>query len=633
MFRGARLRFTVKIKQKFQGVHLPLWVKGALATTILFIIPFLVLSYRSVHENIRMRKEILYRNFYLKAHAFSFEVRSYLKDKVDLQEENSYLLTRGHFTTGYELPISEAARLNVLLWLSDKSAGSALIEFFIDPKNNLPRILYVERHKSSRYFIFEANFLAHLLDTSQSLDADNRIFIYNSHEEPFLSNSIENEYRVPTEWMAGIHRLFWQQEINSIQELKLNEEKFIIARYKIRDLPLVVYLARPYSTAMDEVNETTKNLVLIFLLVAVIVFLMLMYFFRDQVSTLHHLRSFIDGRLSAQKAKRIFLIGDERTEIFADIIAIREKEKRALQERDRADARTKAKGDFLASMSHEIRNPLNAILGIADLLRQKETDAEKRGYLQMIRESGDSLLRIVNDILDISKIENNRLTLEETPFDIRKLIYDLRFFYSAKAETQHNDLIVSVKPGTGPLVLGDPTRLRQILINFISNALKFTQKGRVVLRVRRYLNTESVHFFVHDSGIGISKEGLSRIFAAYEQAEASTTRKYGGTGLGLNIALRLARLMQGSVRCRSRIGKGTSFYCRVHLPQVMAATQAAFVVQDDSADMLARISGMRVLVAEDNEINQMLMVENLKPIVKEVVVVSNGKEILEKVTH
>lgn len=623
-----RQRFILQARRFLRQRYMPLWLKGATTTLVFFVVPFIILSFLSIRDNVQTEKESLFQNFYLRAHAFSLEVRTYLKDKVDLQVGNNYLVARGNFTTGYELPVPESVRLNILNWLGNTQGGGALIEFYIDAEKTKPRIVYLEKKNNRRFFIFEATFLSQLLDVSQNIGADDRIFLYNIHEEPFLSNSIEAEYQVPPDWQAGIHKLFWQHTVNGIQELTLKDSRFIIARYQLRDLPLVIYLARPYSVAMSQVEAMATRLITIYIFVGLIVFLLLMYFFRDQLKTLRNLRSFIDSKIAAGRAKKLFLVRDERADIFADIISIREQEKRALIERDDAELRTKAKADFLASMSHEIRNPLNAILGIADLLRERTTESEARNYLQLIRDSGDSLLRIINDILDISKIENNRLTLEKAVFDLRKMVSDLQFFYAAKAEAQKNTIVVRVQPGAGSLVLGDPTRIRQVVINLVSNALKFTENGKVYIRVARALNPEYVNFFVHDTGIGISKENISRIFAAYEQAETSTTRRYGGTGLGLHIALRLARLMQGAIRCRSRIGHGTTFYCRLYLP----LAEEEIKKPEASIELIvppASLKHVRVLVAEDNEINQMLMVENLKPLVAEVVVAENGKQAFE----
>jgi len=620
------LRFLTKVRIKLGRQYVPLWLKGVLATFFIFFLPFVYLSYTSISENVRDEKESLYQNFYLRAHAFSLEIRAFLKDKVDLQSDNRNLVSRGNFNTGYEIPVPEAVRLNILAWLAETGGAAALIEFYTDSEKARPRLVYLEKKHGRRFFIFEAAFLSQLLDISQNIGADDRIFMYNVHEAPFLSNSIEAEYQVPADWQAAIHKLFWQRDVNGIQEINLQDQPFIIARYRLKELPLVIYLARPYSIAMSTVESTARRLIVIYAVVGLIVFLLMMFVFRDQVRTLNHLRAFIAGSIAPIRAKRVFITRDERSHVLGEIINIRETEKRARLERDYAEKRTKAKGDFLASMSHEIRNPLNAILGISDLLRERTSDTEMKSYLQIIRNSGDSLLQIINDILDISKIENDRLSLESISFDIKKLVEDIQFFYAAKAEERQNTIRISVSDRVGKAVVGDPTRVRQIITNLVSNALKFTEKGTVFIRVQRALGV--VRIYVHDTGIGISKGSINRLFEAYEQAESSTTRKYGGTGLGLNITLKLSTLMQGSVRCRSRLGYGTTFCCALTLPVAaeIQTSERKIATEIHSAE----IKKLRVLVAEDDEINQMLMTENLRSEVGELQIAGNG---IEAVAH
>lgn len=620
-------RSLKKLRIKFGQWYVPLWLKGVLATFFIFFLPFVYLSYTSISENVRDEKESLYQNFYLRAQAFSLEIRAFLKDRVDLQSDNRNLVMRATFGNSYDIPVPDAVRLNIQAWLAESQGPAALVEFYIEPEKNRPWLIYLEKKYGRRFFIFEAAFLSQLLDVSHNIGADDRIFMYNVHESPFLSNTIEAEYQVPADWQSAIHKLFWQRDVNGIQEINLQDQSFIIARYRLKELPLVIYLARPYQIAMSTVEATGRRLLIIYTVVGLIVFLLMMFVFRDQVRTLRHLQAFIAGTIAPIRAKRVFLTRDERSDVLGEIINIRETEKRARSDRDRAEMRTKAKGDFLASMSHEIRNPLNAILGISDLLRERASDAETKSYLQMIRDSGDSLLQIINDILDISKIENDRLSLESIPFDLQKLISDIQFFYRAKAEERHNVITTSFNGQVGALVLGDPTRVRQIVTNLVSNALKFTEKGSLHVRLHRQKDSEFVHIFVHDTGIGISPENISRLFEAYEQAESSTTRKYGGTGLGLNITLKLTTLMGGTVRCRSRVGRGTTFCCTLRLPVSVASVSTEKVVQVTNA---VDLSKLRILVAEDNEINQILMTENLSAVVAEVVIAENGSEAVER---
>lgn len=625
-------RTSLRLRSLLSRVFLSLWLKGLIITIAVFFIPFFILSYVSLTENIEVEKESLFQNFYLRAHALSLEIRTYLKDKVDLRGGNEFLVRRGQIASGYDAAVPEPVRSKVIGWLSDRQQSRSLIEFYGEPGGARPRIFYAERSGNLTFYIFEANFLSRLLDISQNVSADDMIFIYNTHEEPFISNVIENGYRVPEDWQASIHRLFWQSPVNSIQELRTRDQRFLIARYALRELPLIIYVARPYGVAMHQVEVKSARLIMIFVFVGLIVFLLMMYYFRDQLRTLKQLRAFIDGRVAAARARRAFVIRDERADIFTDIVAIRELEKKASRERDEAEQRTRAKADFLASMSHEIRNPLNAMLGITDLLRERLTDPEAVRYMNLVRDSGDSLLQIINDILDISKIESNKLTLEEVEFHVEKMVSDLRLFYSARAETLHNTLLSFVAPNAQGIVRGDATRFRQIVLNLLSNAIKFTDHGRIIVRVRRYLDNGYLHLFVHDTGIGISRENISRIFAAYEQADNSTARRFGGTGLGLSIVLRLAKLMQGQVRCRSRIGRGTSFHCSLYLPGAGVAPATPENPAQQVNDLSA-LSQLRVLVAEDDEINQMLMRENLKPLVAHVDIAANGLEAQDLYRH
>jgi len=626
LYRKTITRFRRTLSHRF----LPLWVKGVVTTLVLFFVPFVALSYTSIRESSESEKESLFQAFYLRAHAFSLEMRTFLKDKIDLQYANRYIVASGYFTNIYELKIPDSVRAKIQTWLAENQPTHALIDFYIDAETNKPRIIYVERRTQVRYFIFEALFLSFIMDTSQNIAPDDRIFLYNAHDEGFLSNSIENEYQVPAEWQAGIHHQFWQQAVNGIQEIEVRGDRFIIARYKMLNMPLVIYLARPYAVAMSRVENLAYRMAAIYAFVAGMVFFLLMIFFRIHLRTLKDIREFIEGKITALRMRHFFWIRDERIRVLNDIIAIRAQEKRAILERDDAEQRSRAKADFLADMSHEIRNPLNAILGITDLLRERSNDAEQQRYLRLIRDSGDSLLRIINDVLDLSKIESNRMTLETIEFDIRKLIADLRFFYTAPAQATQNTITVHVNENVGSIVLGDPTRVRQIVINLVGNALKFTNNGKIYIRVARAIDRRYLRINIHDTGIGISRENIARIFNAYEQAEASTTRHYGGTGLGLSIVSRLVRLMHGTIRCHSRVGHGTSFMCRILLPEAKTPTIAAPPVEMRA--LPGHLMKLKVLVAEDNEINQILMVENLKQNVRELVIAKNGIEAVEMAT-
>jgi signal transduction histidine kinase/DNA-binding response OmpR family regulator/HPt (histidine-containing phosphotransfer) domain-containing protein len=259
-----------------------------------------------------------------------------------------------------------------------------------------------------------------------------------------------------------------------------------------------------------------------------------------------------------------------------------------------AEEATRIKSDFLANMSHEIRTPMNAIIGMAHLALKSELNSRQSGYIRKIQQSGQHLLGIINDILDFSKIEAGKLSIETIGFDIEKVLENVGTLISEKASAKGLELIFDIDPAVSNHPKGDPLRLGQILINYCNNAVKFTERGEIVIKTRVQEEDEKgqlVYFSVSDTGIGLTDEQMSRLFQAFEQADASTTRQHGGTGLGLAISKKLAQLMGGDVGVTSEVGRGSTFWFTAYLTK-----------GDATAKRLANpdLRGRRALIIDDN---------------------------------
>lgn len=324
---------------------------------------------------------------------------------------------------------------------------------------------------------------------------------------------------------------------------------------------------------------------------------------------------------------------------FVDITRLKEAEDAMREAKELAEQAARTKGDFLANMSHEIRTPMNAIIGMSHLALRSGLNAQQKGYIERIAKAADGLLTVINDILDFSKIESGMVEVDETMFRIGDVFDDLQSIVGMRAEEKGLDLVYEVAPGLPEAVVGDVTKLRQILLNLAGNAVKFTERGAVHVGVSAEEETEDrivLHFEVRDTGIGISTEQADRLFQPFSQGDSSTSRRYGGSGLGLVITWNLVGVLEGRIWVESEKGNGSAFHFTMPvrradaIPEPPAEPEVAVADGEDVVVSAARLlGGARLLVVEDDEMSREMLSELLADARIRVTTAANGREAVE----